>query len=913
MIITSMKTNHITNPLGFDIQKPVFSWKVTDTAGKKQTSAQVQVAKDSDFAEVVYDSGEAEGISSLAFEVPMTVEPCTRYYWKVIVRADNGDAAESDTAWFETAKDSLWDADWITPDAAKDVQATLFKSFTPAKPVKQARIYILGLGLYELYLNGDRQGEECLLPGFHDYDSWLQYQTFELDLKEGENLVEVMLGDGWYKGDFGLRIRKENYGDRLALIAEIHITYEDGTVEKVVTDTSWKARKHFVVKNGIYDGEAQNPAMDTTEVFGTKKLELDKTRLTPRLSPRITIHENIKPIEKLLTPAGETVLDMGQNMVGWLSFHCKQPAGTRLHLQFGEILQEGNFYNDNLRTAKAEFFYIADGKECDVRQYFTFYGFRYVKVSGWVGELNKDDFTGLVIHSEMDEIGTIETSDPLVNQLIQNAKWGQKGNFLDVPTDCPQRDERYGWTGDAQVFSGTALYNTDAYAFYRKYGRDVYEEQKKLDGSVPDVVPTCNYVGDASTVWADAATIIPWNVYMHSGDKQILEHQYNSMKDWVDYMKRQDDRYGAKRMWMSGTHYGDWLALDGNVPGGVYGATKPYYIASAYYYYSTSLLAKAAAVLGKKEDAQAYGQLADEIKDAFQKEYFTGNGNLSIDTMTAYTVALYMGLVPKGAEAKAARGLKEVLIRNRYHLNSGFVGTPLLCRVLSENGMNDIAYHLLMEKGYPGWLYEVLMGATTIWERWNSVLPDGRISGTEMNSLNHYSYGSIVEWMYRHMIGIEPLEEAPGFKRVRICPKPDHELKYAKASLDSAAGLYRISWEVLDNGQIKLNVTVPFDAEAVLILPNMEKPEEKILTAGDHEFIYTPDHPVKKVYSIDSLMEELNAYPPAKAILEEDFYSVHKVIPFENELGTLWEMANGPFTSLSFEKQKEIDEKLRQL
>ena len=403
----------------------------------------------------------------------------------------------------------------------------------------------------------------------------------------------------------------------------------------------------------------------------------------------------------------------------------------------------------------------------DVRQHFTFYGFRFVKVEGWPGEVDPEDFTGLVIHSDMDARGDIVTSDPLVNQLVRNARWGMKGNFLDVPTDCPQRDERYGWTGDAQIFSGTASFFMDTYAFYTKYGRDIYLEQKKLNGSVPDVVPVANYPGDASTAWGDAATIIPWNVYLHSGDRGILRRQYPSMKGWVDYMKRQDDADGGKRLWLTGTHYADWLALDGSYPGGVYGGTDPNYIASAYYCHSTRIVAKAARVLGYAEDAAIYDRLAQEIRAAFERAYFTPSGRLAIDTMTGCVVALYMDLAPDYAVAQVRGMLLNRLQKNFYHLNTGFTGTPCLCRVLSENGMNDIAYHLLMEKGYPGWLYEVLMGATTIWERWNSVMPDGKVSGTEMNSMNHYSYGSIVEWMFRDMLGINPVEDAPGFKRFR--------------------------------------------------------------------------------------------------------------------------------------------------
>lgn len=971
MNIEYLKINHLVNPLGYDLANPTISYVVTEAAGKRQTSARVLVSLKEDFSEILYDSGERGDIVSTGFELPVTMKPMTRYYWKVWVKDETGDSAWSEAQWFETAKtvtwqggvcrpgetDSClsaqgsagqesadcgqdgqagtWQAKWITPKLEKQVQAAVWQEIQIPKPAVRARAYVTGLGLYEFYVNGEKQGEECLLPGFCDYDSWMQYQTWELQLETGKNKVELVLGDGWYKGIYGMRVKSENYGSRLAALAEIHVWYADGTKEVFGTDESWKSRKSRIVESGIYSGEVYDASLDVSETFGTELIDLGYDRLSPRLSPAITIHERLKPVEVIHTPAGETVLDLGQNMVGWLAFHCKAPAGTRLHFQFGEILQDGNFYNENLRTAKAEFTYISDGKEREVRQHFTFYGFRFVKVEGWEGEPDPEDFRGLVIHSDMEELGEITTSDPLVNRLVLNAKWGMKGNFVDVPTDCPQRDERYGWTGDAQIFSGTASYFMDTCAFYTKYGRDLYGEQMKLDGSVPDVVPVANYPGDASTAWADAATIIPWNVYLHYGDKNILRRQYGSMKAWVDYMKREDDSDGAKRLWQTGTHYADWLALDGNYPGGVYGATDPDMIASAYYYYSANIVAKTAKILGKDGDAKSYETLAQEIYDAFVKEYFTPSGKLAVDTTTAYVVALYMGLTPEFAYEKVCRGLLNRLKKNFYHLDTGFVGTPYLCRMLSENGMNDLAYHLLQEKGYPGWLYEVLMGATTIWERWNSVEPNGKISGTEMNSLNHYSYGSIVEWMFRNMAGINPCEEYPGFKRFRIAPMPNYRIGKSEVRLRAASGRIESAWEI-DGKMLKFRFTVPFDTEAEIVLPDAEaevirqqagsadggKAGEDAIRqdgkhvvflagAGSYAFCYEPTTPYRKTYSLDSTWEELNENPKTLAILEQEYYFDR--IPFEKELCTLEELTWAPFTGrgVTKEKREKLDRMLR--
>ena len=939
MKITNLKTNHLVNPLGYDLAHPTVSWIVEEAAGKYQISARVLVAEDEAFTSPVYDSAERSDIVNTGFELPCRIEPQTRYFWKVFVTDDTGETAQSETAWFETARTVVWEktgwqAKWITPALPKEVQAVVWQDISIEKPVKWARAYMTGLGVYEFMLNGEKQGDECLLPGFCDYDAWIQYQTYELSLDQGTNRFEIVLGDGWYKGNFGLRVRSENYGDRLAAIAQIEVIYEDGTKEIFGTDASWKARKSRIVSSGIYCGEVYDAAADVSEVFGTEEISLGYDRLSPRLSPPIRIHEHITPVEIITSPKGETILDMGQNMVGWISFTCSAPAGTKIYIQTGEILQDGCFYNENLRTAKSEFTYISDGKTRLVREHFTFHGFRFAKVEGWPGAIRPEDFEGLVIHSEMEEHGRITTSDPLVNQLIHNAKWGMKGNFLDVPTDCPQRDERYGWTGDAQIFSGTASFFMDTAAFYTKYGRDLYEEQKKLGGSVPDVVPVCNYPGDASTAWADAATIIPWNVYLHSGDRGILYRQYESMKAWVDYMKRQDDEDGSKRLWLTGTHYADWLALDGNYPGGVYGGTDPGFLASGYYYYSTCIVSKAAAVIGKTADAAAYKKLADEIYDAFVREYYTPAGKLAVDTMTAYTAVLYFGLTPEYAYERVCRGLLNRLKKNFYHLNTGFIGTPYLCRVLSSNGMNELAYHLLLEKGYPGWLYEVLMGATTIWERWNSVLPDGKMSGTEMNSLNHYSYGSIVEWMFRCMAGINPDEAKPGFKSFTIAPRPNYQIQSACAELDSAAGRIVSGWEI-DGKKLKYYFTVPFDSTAVIVLPDtdlntLKQSYPAVFTEeagcaqegssvvfhagpGNYQITYEPTVPYRKIYSLDSTWEELQANPKTRELLQREYKTKEDHIPFEKELCTLEEMSWGPFTEMTKEERVRIDALLREV
>jgi alpha-L-rhamnosidase len=880
--ISHLKTNHIVNPLGFAIQKPTFSWIVEDTDDTVQTAAQVLVSYDCNFERIIFDSGKVDGINSLAYSPPISLQPRTRYFWKVRVWGES-EHAESDIAWFETAKmDEPWQAAWITPDWEDNrVHPILYRYFELPERAVTARAYICGLGLYHLELNGKKAGNEYFTPYCNAYDQWIQYQTFDISdqLTVGQNLISVMLGNGWYKGRYGANGGTVAfYGDRFALICELHITLENGDELIIITDPSWKAQPSPVIESDIFDGEtydARIPKAVSRSENGSavKQLALDKSRLEARRSLPVCINEQIKPRAVLHTPAGETVLDMGQNMTGWLRFKTSAPAGTRLHFQFGEVLQDGSFFRDNLRTAKAEYIYIADGTEAIVDPYFTFFGFRYVKVSGWVGDLSIDDFTGCVVYSQMETTGEIETSNPKVNQLFRNAMWSQKGNFLDIPTDCPQRDERLGWTGDIQVFSGTACFNMDSAAFLAKFAYDLAKEQAKIGGMVPHIVPMANLNKGGSSAWGDVATILPWNLYEFYGDVAILEAQFDSMRGWVDYIKRIDDTSGGRRLWTEGEHFGDWLALDAPDPSSRKGGTSHDFIASAFYCYSARLVAKAANVLGKAEVAEAYARLSAEIKAAIQKEFFTPTGRLAVPTQTGYLLALFMDLIPDEHRERVQNDLIERIKQDNIHLRTGFVGTPYLCRVLSNIGANDLAYKLLLNEDFPSWLYAVNLGATTIWERWNSLNPDGSIRSpkpnaldpdgssrsAKMNSLNHYAYGSIVEWMFRDMCGLNPTSgegAVTGFRSARIAPKPDKSLQWARALYRSAAGVYESGWHIDEAGLLTIEIVIPFNASAQVVLPDAQLGEislngcplyngeqigdsvELTLGAGRHKFQY---------------------------------------------------------------------------
>ena len=940
MKITNLKTNHITNPLGFDLGKPSFSFITCDTTASKQIAAQIQVALDEEFSEIVFDSGKSEEIDSLAFELPINLKPRTRYYWKVTVWADNGEVATSETAWFETAKmEEPWTGKWITPDLDTKTHPIVVKDFNiekSLKAVRSARAYVCGLGLYEMNINGRKCGDEYLAPNFNAYNKWLQYQTYDITdtLMEGKNLIEVALGNGLYKGRFGFNSEENIYGDKFALICEVIIDFEDGSSIVINSDETWKAGKNKVSEGNLYDGEVYDSNFEDMAEYEVHEIDLGFDRLKARLSLPVKIKERLKIVEVIKTPAGETVLDLGQNMVGWVEFKTNAPKGTEITLQYGEILQDGNFYRENLRTAKAEYKYIANGEEAVVRPYFTFYGFRYVKVEGWYGELKAEDFTGCVLYSDMEVTGHIETSNPLVNRLFLNALWGQKGNFLDIPTDCPQRDERMGWTGDAQVFSGTACFNMDTFAFFSKYGYDLWREQEDKAGIVPMVIPATNLQGGGSSAWADAATIIPWNVYVQYGDKKILEQQFESMKAWVDYIKREDDNSGGKRLWTTGFHFGDWLALDGTDPAFPTGGTDIPFISSAYYCYSSRIVSKAAKVLGKEELAKEYETLSNEVRESIRDEYFSKNGRITINTQTALIISLFMELAPEDKRERVANDLREKLKKDKNYLKTGFVGTPYLCKVLSENGCNDLAYTLLLNKDCPSWLYSVIMGATTIWERWNSVMPDGKISSEGMNSLNHYAYGSIAEWMYRYMAGINPVEGKPGFRHINLTPMPDYRLKCVKAEYNSAVGTYESQWKITEEGKLNFKFVIPFNATAALVLPHAKLEKVKIngellkdtslkacqsdesvtveLNSGSYEFNYLPEVAYIKYYCADTTLGELASNEEVKKIVGEKLPMLMTQDILEKDgHKSLKELSFAPFSPVTKEILEELDKSLR--
>jgi len=853
MRIVNCKVNHLTNPMGYDLEQPVFSWIVEEAEGRKTTESRLIVRQESD---IVADTGWTK-LDPLSTRVALPLCPRTRYTWTVSVRTDAGDEGTSEENRIETGRmDEPWTGRWIGCDDSEPRHPVFSKEIQPQKPVSSARLYICGLGLYEARWNGSKIGNEYLTPYCTNYDAWIQYQTFDVtDRLQAGGTLSVELGNGWYKGRFGFDpARPPYYGDSWKLMADLVLTYLDGTEEIIGTDESWQVSRSTITFSNIYDGEHRDDTLPEVPAMAAKAVEPPEGILTARLSTPVTVREE-RACEIIHTPAGETVLDILQNMTGSFRLRVHEPKGTRIRLQFGEILQNGNFYRDNLRSAKAEYLYVSDGVPHVLEPRFTFYGYRYVKVDG-ISSLDPADFTALVLHSDLPRTGWLTTGNALVNQLIHNAEWGQLGNFVDVPTDCPQRDERMGWTGDAQVFAPTAMFQRDCAAFYAKYLHDLDTEQRMNGGEVPQVVPSFGIKG-SSAAWGDAACVIPWTVYQYTGDPSVLEKQFGSMCAWVDFMDRLERQ---EHGWQQHFHFGDWLALDcPKAARGLIGATDRAYIALSHFRMSAELTAKAAAILGKDQEAEHYQSLADELLQRIRDEYFTPTGRCAVPTQTGYLLALRHGLTTDAE--RTGRDLAEKVSLNNGQLETGFVGTPILCEELTKAGHADLAFNLLLNEDYPGWLYAVKMGATTIWERWNSILPDGSISGTDMNSLNHYAYGSIVHWLYQDVAGLAPL--APGFARARLAPHVHPALGHSEARFDSASGTWQVCWELLGDGQLHYECTVPFGCEAELMLPGGET---RALTAGHYSWTYRMKGQ-RSAFSSRSTVGELLADPKAREIL----------------------------------------------
>jgi len=836
-------TEGLNNPLGLDIRAPRFSWQMTaPDRGVRQTAYELEVTGNG--KEAVWSSGRVDADGSLW--VAYAGKPLLsgkRYFWRVRIWDNKGRVSGwSVPVWWQTAlfSSTEWTAKWITPEFEElpSHPSPLFrKEFTANKSVQSAIVYITSHGLYEAQLNGRRIGDGFLTPGWTSYNKRLQYQVYDVTdlLRSGQNALGVTLANGWYRGYIGFSGQKEFYGKDISLLLQLVIRYKDGSTATIASDGSWKSSTGEIRSAEIYNGETidareektgwAQPGYDDKGWSGVKIEDFPMSNLIATYNQPVKKQEVFHPQRLFSSPAGEQLVDFGQNLVGWVSLKARGKAGDRIIISHAEVLDKtGNFYTDNLRSAKAADTFILKGQGDEVFEpHFTFHGFRYIRIEGYPGVLSKDDLQAVALYSDMPRTGSFRCSNPLINQLQHNIQWGQRGNFLDVPTDCPQRDERLGWTGDAQVFSRTAAFNMGVDNFFTKWLKDVAADQSPK-GAVPFVIP--NVLGNgASAGWADVGTIIPWNMYLAYGDRRVLEAQYPSMKAWVEYMRGQS----REDLWNTGFHFGDWLfyrPFDDN--DGRSAVTDKYLIAQCFYAHSTQLLINAARVLGRTEEASAYEQLLKRIKAAFVREYMTPNGRLVSGTQTAYVLALEFDMLPESLQTQAARRLADNVKDYEYHLTTGFLGTPYLCHVLSKWGYTNIAYRLLLQEDYPSWLYPVKMGATTIWERWDGIRPDSSFQTPGMNSFNHYSYGAIGDWMYRVVAGLDTYEDEPGYKHSRIWPHPGGGLTEAEARLETGYGELSSHWK-RERDSLLLDVVIPPNTSSTVYIP---APDGGVVTEG---------------------------------------------------------------------------------
>jgi alpha-L-rhamnosidase len=712
-------------------------------------------------------------------------------------------------------------AKWIGPGVEADSNTVPYfqKAFLANQKIRSATLFITAHGLYEASINSKRVGDAYLTPGWTSYGTRLQYQQYDVTklLQQADNVVDVTLASGWWRGGLYWERTRNMYGKDISMLAELVIKYANGKTDTVVSDGTWKWSSGNIVQSDIYDGETIDYRKDHRDWKSVTVESFDGSNLIPMEHEPVRTQEKFMPVELFTTPKGERVIDFGQNLVGWVVITAHGHPGDTIRIEHAEILDKaGNFYTENLRTAKATDTYILKSGEETLQPHFTWHGFRYAKVTGWKGDLKAVDFKAVSIYSDLEKTGSFACSDSMINQLQHNIEWGMNGNFVDIPTDCPQRDERLGWTGDAQVFSRTAAFNRHIKTFFTHWMRDLAAEQG-ADGKVPFVVP--NILGKGAggaSGWGDAATIIPWNLWLAYGDRALLAEQYPVMKKWVGYMRgrSRDD------LWNTGFHFGDWLFYSEPDDRGGYSAVSDrYLIAQCFYAHSVQLVINAARVLGKREDVAEYSALLPKIKEAFLREYVSPNGRLSSNTQTAYVLALQFDMLPDSLRAQAAKRLVSNIHEYEDHLTTGFLGTPYLCHVLSRFGYDSVAYTLLLQKTYPSWLYPITRGATTIWERWDGIQPDSTIDKASMSSFNHYAYGAIGDWLYRVVAGIDTDDSLAGYQHIIIRPHPGGGLTWVKAGLTTKYGKINVHWKYLHK-QFSMEVDIPAGTTATIQAPD---------------------------------------------------------------------------------------------
>ena len=852
-----LKCEYRVDPLGIDERVPRLSWALeSEGRGQTQSAYRVLVAGNEEDLEaeekLLWDSGRVESGRTVGVEYGgEALRSGLHCVWKVCVWDGAGNPSPySPPAVFESGllETSDWEGAWISAgkgpagdmeppsgdeydDLANGLAPSpyLRKGFSLYKPVSRARLYATARGVYELYLNGSRVGDDVLAPGWTDYDQRVQYQTYDVTplLAEGQNALGAVLGDGWFAGFVGFdpKHRGALYGPRPQLLAQLNVEYEDGTTESLATDGSWRCSTGPILYSDLLVGESYDarrempgwaePGLDDSGWYGVEVEEIGDTNLVAQPDEGIRVTEELEAKTVTEPESGPYVFDLGRNMVGWVRLKVEGEAGTEVTLRHAEALNpDGTIYTENLRSARQVDTYILKGDGEEVYEpRFTFHGFRYVEVTGYPGELPLGAVTGRVVHSATPSSGSFECSSPMVSRLQENIVWGQRGNFLSIPTDCPQRDERLGWTGDAQVFVRTASFHMDVAAFFGKWMVDV-EDAQSPEGAFPDVAPLLRGSGLidlrwGAPAWGDAGVIVPWTIYRTYDDTRIVERHYSAMTRWMEYLREANpDLVRKNRM---GNNYGDWLSPKGDL-------TPKDLLATAYWAYDAGLMAEMAGAIGRHDDAREYRDLNENIKAAFEEAYVSPDGRIQGDTQTCYLLALHMELLPEDLRSAAAEHLVRSIEREDWHLSTGFAGVGYLCPVLTEAGYADVAYRLLENETYPSWGYTVKNGATTIWERWDGWTEENGFQSPNMNSFNHYSLGSVGEWLYRYVAGIDQDPGGTGYERILVRPRPGGGLTSARARYDSIRGTISSEWEISD-GAFRLKTTVPANTTATVYVP----------------------------------------------------------------------------------------------
>lgn len=866
MKIFDLRCEYASNPLGLGVERPRLFWKLqSERDGANQVAYRMTAASTPDLLSRpdLWDSGWLQSSATTHIEYDgVPLKSRDRVFWSIEVEDDRGEKSQSEVANFEIGllEKADWRGQWIGGHLVGGVHSPvpapfLRREFALAKPIKKARLYATALGLYECEINGQRVGEIALAPGWTNYEKRVQYQTYDVTslLNSGQNTWGAVLGDGWYCGRVGWKGR-QNYGERPKFLGQLEIEFEDGTRETILTDAAWNHAYGPILANDLLMGESVDARLAfsgwSESGFDAKKwspielFEAPPIELSAPLGPPVRAAQELTPVH--IQPNG--VVDFGQNLVGRVRLKVSGPRGTTIRLRFAETLQDGPkattgpIYTANLRSATQTDTYTLSGEGEEIWEpRFTFHGFRFVEVSGFPGELKPESLTAIVLHSDTPKTGDFSCNDELINQLQKNIDWGQRGNFVDIPTDCPQRDERLGWTGDAQVFIRTAAFNRDIAAFFNEWQRDIADAQTEV-GGIPCVVPDVGVLTqnsgphsgasqDGGPAWADAAIICPWTIYHCYGDTRILSENYDVFKRYLAFLEETAQEYirpydGAPYF----PGFGDWLALDGS--GKTEGGTPNSLIGTAFFAHDAALLSEIATVLGKTEDAARYAELSAKVKDAFNAHYVTPSGLVYPGTQTAFLLALHFDLLPETLRQPAADALAKDIENRHFKLTTGFVGSPYINHVLTRYGHLDVAYKLLHQTGWPSWLYAVTQGATTIWERWNGWTHDQGFENVGMNSFNHYAYGAIGAWLYQVVAGIELDDNQPGYQTFRLQPRPGGELTQASAYLETLHGRIESRWELKD-GVFDWKFVVPTNTRALVTTPDGQQFEA---SSGTHHF-----------------------------------------------------------------------------